>query len=410
VGSSPAESEVACDPPLAGLRVVELARILAGPWAGQVLADLGADVIKVENPNGGDDTRGWGPPYFSGADGSPTSAAYYHATNRGKRSVTADLKTPDGQARVRQLVAEADVVIENFRVGGLAKYGLDYSFLSALNPRLIYCSITGFGQSGPYADRAGYDLLIQAMGGLMHVTGPKDGRPTKAGVATADLFTGLYAVIAIQAALRDRDRTGLGQHIDLALLDAQIAMLANQNMNYLASGRSPTRLGNNHPNIVPYQDFETSDGFVIIACGNDGQFQRLCAALGLDGLSDDARFATNAARVSNREACVAEVEAITRTMTREAVLAACEESVVPAGPINDVADVFADPQVQHRELKRDLPSSDAKGGQLPSVRTPINFSRSPLVLNAASPALGGDDPDDGGAVQWRPRARDGASG
>lgn len=389
--------------PLAGLRVLELARILAGPWAGQVLADLGADVIKIENPAGGDDTRGWGPPYFEGADGEPTSAAYFHATNRGKRSVTADLKTADGQERVRALVAEADVLIENFRVGGLAKYNLDYAALAKLNPRLIYCSITGFGQSGPYANRAGYDLLIQGMGGLMHVSGPKGGRPTKAGVATADLFTGLYSVIGIQAALRERERTGLGQHLDMALLDAQVAMLANQNMNYMASGVSPTRLGNAHPNIVPYQDFECSDGYVIIACGNDGQFARLCRALELGDLPADDRYATNTARVSNREDCVSQVEAATRRMTRAEVLAACEAAVVPAGPINGVDDVFADPQVQHRQLLLDLPSSDAGGGAIPTVRTPIQFSGSHLALEAASPAVGADDPAAGEPVHWKPR-------
>ena len=363
--------------PLAGLRVVELARILAGPWAGQTLADLGAEVIKVESPEG-DDTRRWGPPFID--DGGERTAAYFHACNRGKRSIVADLRTAEGAGLVRQLVATADVLIENFKVGGLAKYGLDYDSLKAINPRLVYCSITGFGQTGPYKDRAGYDFLVQGMSGIMDLTGEPDGAPQKMGVAFTDIFTGLYSVIAIQAALAQRERTGAGQHIDMALLDTLVGVLANQGMNYLATGESPRRLGNAHPNIAPYQTFRVADGHFILAVGNDGQFARTCAVLGLDELATDARFATNAARVSNRPALAAAIEAKTLAWTRDALLRALEEKGVPAGPINTVADAFADPQVEARGL-RIAPEG------IPGLRTPIVMSASALALAARAPRL-----------------------
>jgi len=363
--------------PLAELRVVELARILAGPWAGQTLADLGADVIKVESPEG-DDTRRWGPPFID--DGGERTAAYFHACNRGKRSIVADLRTAEGAGLVRQLVATADVLIENFKVGGLAKYGLDYDSLKAINPRLVYCSITGFGQTGPYKDRAGYDFLVQGMSGIMDLTGEPDGAPQKMGVAFTDIFTGLYSVIAIQAALAQRERTGAGQHIDMALLDTLVGVLANQGMNYLATGESPRRLGNAHPNIAPYQTFRVADGHFILAVGNDGQFARTCAVLGLDELVTDARFATNAARVSNRPALAAAIEAKTLAWTRDALLRALEEKGVPAGPINTVADAFADPQVEARGL-RIAPEG------IPGLRTPIVMSASALALAARAPRL-----------------------
>ncbi|MCK5744895.1 MAG: CoA transferase, partial [Oricola sp.] len=326
--------------PLEGLRVLELARILAGPWIGQTLADLGADVIKVESPQG-DDTRQWGPPFIE-RDGEK-SAAYFHACNRGKRSVIADFRNADDLDMVRGLAAEADVVIENFKVGGLAKFGLDYASLSVTNPGLVYCSVTGFGQDGPYASRAGYDFLIQGMSGIMDLTGDPAGEPQKIGVAFADIFTGLYGVIAVQAALAERDRTGEGRHVDMALLDSMTGVLANQAMNYLASGVAPHRLGNAHPNIAPYQTFETADGWLIVAVGNDGQFARLCRVLGLDGFAADPRFTTNAARVEHRDALTALLSDRAREWIRDDLLAALEKAVVPAGPINTVEDVLADP-------------------------------------------------------------------
>lgn len=368
------------DKPLAGIKVVELARILAGPWAGQLLADLGAEVIKVERPGPGDDTRGWGPP-FVGRDGS---AAYFHGSNRGKRSVTIALDSAEGQAQVRQLVADADVVIENFKVGGLSKYGLDYASLSALNPRLVYCSITGFGQNGPYAARAGYDFMIQGMGGIMDLTGDPAGEPQKIGVAFADIFTGVYASTAILAALRGRDATGRGAHIDMALLDVQVAVLANQAMNYLVSGESPTRLGNAHPNIAPYQTFAVADGHVIIAVGNDGQYRKLCALLGLPGLGDDPRFLTNSDRVLNREALTAALAPAIRLRKRDELLNALAAAHVPAGPINKVSDVFADPQVIARGMRLDL-------GGVPSVASPIVIDGKRQVAERVSPALGADN-------------------
>lgn len=372
--------------PLSGIRVIELARVLAGPWAGQMLADMGADVIKVENPDGGDDTRAWGPPFVEGAHGENLSAAYYHATNRGKRSIAVDLKDETGQDIVRRLVASADIVIENFKLGGLTKYGLDYDSLKAVNPKLIYCSITGFGQTGPYANFAGYDYIVQGMSGFMSITGEPDGQPMKAGVAIADIFTGIYAVTAIQAALIHVLRTGEGQHIDMALLDVQSAVLANQNMNYLVSGTAPSRLGNAHPNISPYEVVPTADGYLILAIGNDGQFRRLCRILGIEAMADDDRFATNKARVANRIDVRHLVTAETAKWQKRDLLTACEQNAVPAGPINSIAEMFDDPQVKARELRIDLP--DVDGTMIPGVRSPIVLSETPLRYERPSPRLG----------------------
>ena len=369
---------------LNGLAVVELARVLAGPWAGQVLADLGASVVKVESLNG-DDTRRWGPPSIDNADGS-RDAAYFHSTNRGKRSIAVDLSRPEGAAIVRQLAAGADVLIENFKVGSLKKFGLDFDGLHRLNPRLVYCSITGFGQSGPYARRSGYDFVVQGLGGIMDLTGDPAGEPQKTGVAFADLFTGLYSVIAIQAALAHRDRTGAGQWIDMALLDTQVAVLANQGLNYLASGEPPRRLGNAHPNIVPYQVFPVADGAITIAVGNSSQFRGCVGALGLGELADDPRFSTNEQRVENREALVRQLSLATVRFTRASLLAALESAGVPAGPINTVEEVFADPQVVHRGMRLDLPRPD--GSRVPAVRTPILMSDTPLAYERSSPRVG----------------------
>ncbi|MBZ9788576.1 CoA transferase [Rhizobium sp. 3T7] len=373
-------------PPLSGIRVIELARVLAGPWAGQMLADLGADVIKVENPDGGDDTRHWGPPFVEGADGENLSAAYYHAANRGKRSITADLKREEDQELVRRLIATADVVIENFKLGGLVKYGLDYESLKEINPRLVYCSITGFGQNGPYASRAGYDYIVQGMSGFMSITGEPDGQPMKAGVATADIFTGIYAVAAIEAALIHAQRTGEGQLVDMALLDVQSAVLANQNMNYLVSGRAPTRLGNAHPNISPYEVVPAADGYLILAVGNDGQFRRLCAILGLEGIADDPSFSTNQARVANRDEVRRLISTETLRWQKADLLRACETDAVPAGAINTIEEMFADPQIQARGLRVDL--ADATGTVIPGVRTPVVLSQTPLRYERPSPRLG----------------------
>ncbi|MCM2471965.1 CoA transferase [Rhizobium sp. CG5] len=377
--------------PLNGIRVIELARVLAGPWAGQMLADMGADVIKVENPDGGDDTRAWGPPFVEGANGENLSAAYYHATNRGKRSIAVDLKDEAGQDIVRRLVASADIVIENFKLGGLTKYGLDYDSLKAVNPKLIYCSITGFGQTGPYANFAGYDYIVQGMSGFMSITGEPDGQPMKAGVAIADIFTGIYAVTAIQAALIHVLRTGEGQHIDMALLDVQSAVLANQNMNYLVSGTAPSRLGNAHPNISPYEVVPTADGYLILAIGNDGQFRRLCRILGIEAVADDQRFATNKARVANRIDLRQLVTVETEKWPKRDLLTACEQNAVPAGPINSIAEMFDDPQVKARELRIDLPDID--GTIIPGVRSPIVLSQTPLRYERPSPRLGQDQQD-----------------
>jgi crotonobetainyl-CoA:carnitine CoA-transferase CaiB-like acyl-CoA transferase len=370
--------------PLAGLKIIELARILAGPWAGQVLADLGAEVIKVESPEG-DDTRRWGPPFIDNPDGS-RDAAYFHAANRGKRSVVADFATAEGQATVRALIADADVVIENFKVGGLARYGLDYASLSAINPRLVYCSITGFGQDGPYAARAGYDFIVQGMSGIMDLTGEPAHAPQKIGVAFADIMTGLYAVIAIQAALSMRARTGRGQQIDMALLDTMTGVLANQAMNWFASGVSPTRVGNAHANIAPYAVFPCADGWFILAVGNDAQFARFCDALALETLRDDPRFATNAGRVAFRDVLSAGIEAATSRIARDVLLARLEAVGVPAGPINSVAQAFADPQVVARGMAIDAARPD--GSVVPGVRTPIRFSDADLATRGAAPMLG----------------------
>ncbi len=373
-------------PPLAGIRVIELARVLAGPWAGQMLADMGADVIKVESPDGGDDTRAWGPPFVESEDGDNLSAAYYHSTNRGKRSITVDLKTDEGRETVRRLVKTADVVIENFKRGGLEKYGLDYQSLRALNPKLIYCSITGFGQTGPYADFAGYDYIVQGMSGFMSITGEPDGQPMKAGVAVADIFTGIYSVTAIQAALIHAMRTGQGQHVDMALLDVQSAVLANQNMNYLISGKAPVRLGNAHPNISPYEVVPTADGFLILAVGNDGQFRRLCKILGIETVADDERYSTNKARVAHKVEVRQLVSTETLKWLKRDLLTACESNAVPAGPINSIEEMFADPQVEARGLRVDLEAAD--GTVIPGVRTPIVLSETPLHYNRPSPRLG----------------------
>lgn len=364
--------------PLAGVKVVELARILAGPWAGQTLADLGADVIKVEAPEG-DDTRRWGPPFID--NGGDLSAAYFHATNRGKKSVICDFRTPEGQEVVRRLVADADVVIENFKVGGLAKYGLDWPALQKVNPRLIYCSITGFGQDGPYAHRAGYDFIIQGMAGLMSVTGEADGQPQKVGVAVTDVFTGIYAATAILAALHQRSQTGQGQQIDMALMDVAAAIMANQNMNYLATGAAPRKMGNAHPNLAPYAVFDCADGWVILATGNDAQYRRLCGILGLPDLAEAPEYLTNADRVKNRVALTDILTERTRRWAKADLLAACEAEGVPAGPINDLAEVFADPQIVARGMQ-------IRPGGIPGVRSPFRFSGAELALDRPAPKLG----------------------
>ncbi|MES3100939.1 CaiB/BaiF CoA transferase family protein [Sphingomonas faeni] len=369
--------------PLTGLKVVELARILAGPWAGQVLADLGADVVKIESP-AGDDTRTWGPPFIDNPDGT-RDAAYFHAANRGKRSVVADFTTPEGQAIVRDLIVDTDVVIENFKVGGLVKYGLDYATLASINPRLVYCSITGFGQDGPYAPRAGYDFIVQGMSGIMDLTGEPDGAPQKIGVAFADIMTGLYSVIAIQAALAMRERTGLGQQIDMALLDTMTGVLANQAMNWFASGVSPTRVGNAHMNVCPYAVFPCADGWFILAVGNDGQFRRFCDAMGLPEMRDDPRFATNAGRLAFKDVLFEGIEATTSLVPKLALLARLEAVGVPAGPINTVAQAFDDPQVVARGMAIDVARPD--GSLVPGLRTPIRFSDADLATGRAAPML-----------------------
>lgn len=377
--------------PLAPIRVLDMSRILAGPWAGQLLADLGAEVIKVERPVVGDDTRHWGPPYLKDEAGSETAeSAYYLSANRGKKSLTLDIGTPAGQQAIRDLVLHCDVLIENYKVGGLAKYGLDYESLAAINPRLVYCSITGFGQTGPNKHRAGYDFMIQAMGGLMSITGEQDGQPgagpQKAGVALADILTGLYAGNAIQAALLERERSGEGQHIDLGLLDVQVATLANQAMNYLVGQTVPQRLGNAHPNIVPYQSFATSDGHMILAVGNDEQFSRFCEVSGHAELSTDSRFKTNRARVENRQVLCEIVEGWLRLRATETWLQQLEQVGVPCGPINTIDKVFEQPQIKAREMQIDLPHPVA--GKVPVVGNPIKFSRTPVVIDEAPPTLG----------------------
>jgi crotonobetainyl-CoA:carnitine CoA-transferase CaiB-like acyl-CoA transferase len=367
------------DKPLAGLKVLELARILAGPWAGQLLADLGAEVVKVERPGVGDDTRHWGPPFA--ADGA---AAYFHGCNRGKSSVAIDLDSSEGRAAVRALAAEADVLIENFKVGGLARYGLDYASLSEVNGGLVYCSITGFGQDGPYAPRAGYDFIIQGMGGAMSLTGEPDGAPQKSGIAYADLFTGLYATVAILAALRERDRTGRGAHIDMALLDSQVAVLGNQALNWMVSGKVPHRMGNGHVNLVPYQAFQLADGEMIVAVGNDRQFGRLCGVLGLPALAEDERFRTNPARVTHRETLIPMLAKAIAQRHREEFSEALEAAGVPSGPINTVDAVFADPQIVHRGLRLD--------GETPGIASPIVIDGKRQSAPAGGPVLGESDP------------------
>lgn len=379
-------------PPLAGLRVLELARILAGPWIGQLLADLGADVVKVEAPEG-DDTRKWGPPFVEGADGEHLSAAYFHSANRGKRSITADFRTEEGQRLVYRLAAHADVVVENFKVGGLQKYGLDAASLRAAYPRLIYCSVTGFGQTGPYAPRAGYDFLVQGMGGPMSVTGEPEGAPMKAGYAVADIYTGLYASVGILSALRRRDATGEGATLDMALLDSQVAVLGNQAMNYLVSGAPPARLGNAHPNIVPYDVFPVADGHIIIATGNDGQWRKLCEVLGEAGLADREAYRDNRSRVANRVALTAHLHGLTRRHAKHELLAALERVGVPAGPINAVDEVFADPQVVARGVRVDLASAQASGGSIPTVASPIVMDGVRQVSSRPSPRLGEHGPE-----------------
>jgi crotonobetainyl-CoA:carnitine CoA-transferase CaiB-like acyl-CoA transferase len=379
--------------PLTGIRVLELARILAGPWAGQVLADFGAEVIKIERPGNGDDTRSWGPPFLNDDHGSPTSeSAYFLSANRNKRSVAIDFSRPEGQRLVRELALQSDVLIENFKVGGLARYGLDYGCLKGDHPGLVYCSITGFGQTGPYAGHAGYDAAIQAMGGLMSITGLPDdqpgGGPQKAGVAVADLMAGMYAACAIQAALIHCRKTGQGQHIDLALLDTQVAWLANQAGNYLIGGEVPGRQGSAHPNIVPYQAFATADGHLMLAVGNDRQFERFAHLAGHPEWAEDRRFQTNAARVSNREALLTLISKVLVTRTTDVWLKALRQAGVPAAPINDLQAVFEDPQVRHRRLCREL--SHPYRQALPTVANPVQFSQTPVSYRLAPPLLGAD--------------------
>ncbi|WP_033534940.1 CaiB/BaiF CoA transferase family protein [Bordetella trematum] len=377
--------------PLAGIRVLDLTRVLAGPWCTQNLADLGAEVIKIERPGSGDDTRAWGPPYLKNAAGENTSeAAYYLSANRNKFSVALDIATERGADAVRELARQSDIVVENFKVGGLRKYGLDYESLKAINPRLIYCSITGFGQTGPYASRPGYDFMIQGMGGLMSITGERDdlpgGGPQKAGVAVTDLMTGMYSTVGILAAVIERERSGLGQHIDMALLDCQVAMLANQNLNYLTSGVAPRRAGNAHQNLVPYQVFAAADGHLIVAVGNDSQFRNYCRVIGRHELATDERFATNPQRVRNRDTLVPILAECMAGGERDEWLAALEAAGVPAGPINTLDQVYQDPQVQAREMRRELPH--ALGGTVPIAASPLKFSDTPVQYRRPAPMLG----------------------
>ena len=379
--------------PLAGVRVLDLSRVLAGPWATQTLADLGADVIKIERPGTGDDTRQWGPPFTTRADGSPGDAAYFLCANRGKKSVELDIASPEGSAAVRRLAADCDVLVENFKAGGLKKYGLDHASLSAINPRLIYCSITGFGQDGPRAPQAGYDYMIQAMGGLMSITGQPDGtpgaEPMKVGVAVVDLFTGLYAANAILAALLHARATGEGQHIDIALFDVQAAMLANQATNFFVSGVAPTRMGNAHPNLAPYQPFPCTDGMVVIAVGNDGQFRQLCAALGAPDLGTDPRFASNADRIAHRAVLTAELSSLTAACDMAGLMSRLEAAGVPCGPVNTVDQVFTESQAAHRGLVVEQTRPDL-AAPVRTVASPIRLSRTPVAYDRPPPALGAD--------------------
>lgn len=374
---------------LQGVHVLDLTRILAGPFCTQMLGDLGADVIKVERPGRGDDTRHWGPNYVQDSEGNDTGeSAYFVSANRNKRSVAIDIATPDGADLIRGLAEKCDVLVENYKVGGLAKYGLGYDELSAANPKLVYCSITGFGQTGPYAGRAGYDFLIQGMGGVMSLTGEPDGAPMKTGVAISDVMCGMYAATAILAALRHRDLTGQGQHIDLSLLDTQVAWLINQGLNYLTIGDVPRRLGNAHPNIVPYQAFEAQDGYIVLGVGNDDQFRRFCDFAGLDGVADDARFATNNARVVNRDALMDLIEPCIRKQTVRYWLDGLEDRGVPCGPVNDLAQVFADPQVAHREMVVDLPHAPDPRVTVRQMGSPLKLSQTPVAYRRSAPGLG----------------------
>ncbi|RTZ45752.1 CoA transferase [Candidimonas sp. SYP-B2681] len=377
--------------PLTGIRVLDLTRVLAGPWCTQNLADLGAEVIKIERPGAGDDTRGWGPPYLKDSHGKDTTeAAYYASANRNKQSVAIDIATERGAGLVRELAKQCDILVENFKVGGLLKYGLDYESIKAINPALIYCSITGFGQTGPYASRPGYDFMIQGMGGLMSITGERDdlngGGPQKAGVAVADLMTGMYSTVGILAALHERTRSGLGQHIDMALLDCQVAMLANQNLNYLTTGVAPQRAGNAHQNLVPYQVFAAADGHLIVAVGNDTQFKAYCQVIGRPALPDDVRFKTNSNRVINRETLIPLLVAAMKTQARDYWLEALERAGVPAGPINTIDQVYDNPQVKARGMLQNLPHSSA--GRAPVGASPLRFSDSPVNYHHAAPLLG----------------------
>ena len=375
--------------PLAGVRVLDMSRILAGPSCTQLLGDLGADVIKVERPGAGDDTRHWGPPWVKDEAGADTpESAYFLSCNRNKRSLTLDVARPEGQALARRLIAHSDVLVENFKVGGLAKYRLDHASLAADFPALVYCSITGFGQDGPYAARAGYDLMVQGMAGIMSITGQPDGEPTKVGVAIADVMTGMYAAVAILSALRVRDRDGLGQHIDLALVDSTVSWLVNQGLNYLTSGKVPGRTGNAHPNIVPYQVFATADGHIILAVGNDAQFRRFCELAGEPGLADDPRYRTNSSRVAHREELVPRIEALVASQPRRFWLDGLERAGVPCGPVNSIDQVFADPQVRHRGMRVSVPHPLAAGGAVDLIGNPLHFSRSSVSYRRAPPLLG----------------------
>lgn len=390
--------------PLEGLKILELARILAGPWVGQLLADLGADVVKVERKGAGDDTRTWGPPFVARKGGGELGAAYFHACNRGKRSIEADFEDPKDIAMIRDLAMAADVVVENFKLGGLVKYGLDAKSLQALKPDLVYCSITGFGQEGPYAPRAGYDFLIQGMSGAMDITGQPDGQPTKAGYATADIFTGMYASVAILAALRRRDATGLGGHIDCNLLDSQIAVLGNQALNYLVSGKKPRRLGNAHPNIVPYEVFPVADGHIVIATGNDGQYLKLCEALGAGDLASNPDYADNRGRVMNRAVLVPAISGYTTRFAKLDLLQKLERLGVPAGPINGIDEVFADEHVKARGMRVDLALPEAETGSVPSVRTPIAIDGVAQVSARPSPILGQHSAEILADPNWKKRS------
>jgi crotonobetainyl-CoA:carnitine CoA-transferase CaiB-like acyl-CoA transferase len=373
---------------LAGLRVLELARILAGPWAGQILADLGADVIKVERKGAGDDTRAWGPPFVPAADGGHLSSAYFHSANRGKRSIEADFTEPEGQRVVKKLAARSDVLIENFKVGGLAKFGLDYASLEPENPRLVYCSVTGFGQTGPSASRAGYDLMAQGIGGMMGLTGTADGEPMRVGVAISDIFSGVYAVVGILAALVRRQQTGKGGYVDAALVDSTVGVLSFQALNYLVSGEVPKRIGNTHPNLVPYQVFPVADGRIIIATGNDAQFVKLCGVLGAPKLAEVPEYNDNKGRLAHRAELVGKLSALTSSFKRDDLLPKLENAGIPAGPINDLEQVFTDPQVIHRGMRLELKSDAAKGGIIPGLRSPIMLDGTPMASDRPAPRLG----------------------